>query len=114
MSEKELPSSHAVSILLVDDQPGNLLALNAILRPLPQNIVAVGSGEESLRALLEHDFALIFLDVNMPGLDGLETARLIRQRDKSRDTPIIFLTAFDHDASMTVRGYSLGAVDFIA
>ncbi|MGZ8796634.1 MAG: response regulator, partial [Thermoanaerobaculia bacterium] len=82
-----------VSILLVDDQPNNLLALESILADLGQTLVRAHSGRAALRHLLEVDFAVILLDVLMPEMDGFETATLIREREKSRDTPIIFLTA---------------------
>jgi signal transduction histidine kinase len=99
-------------ILIVDDVPDKLLSLRVILEDLDQTIVSVQSGEAALRQLLEDDFAVILLDVNMPGLDGFQTAELIRQRRKSEHTPIIFLTAFPDDAHAG-RGYSLGAVDYI-
>lgn len=102
-----------VNILLVDDQPQNLLALDAILSEMGENLVQARSGKEALRALLEREFAVILLDVQMPELDGLETASLIRQRDKSRDTPIIFLTALSRSETSMFRGYELGAVDYI-
>ncbi|HEV3261493.1 MAG TPA: response regulator [Gemmataceae bacterium] len=102
-----------VNILLVDDLPENLLALEAILEKLGQNLVKARSGAEALRRLLDQDFALILLDVQMPGMDGLETAALIRQRDRSRHTPIIFLTAYEHSDVQIFKGYSLGAVDFL-
>jgi PAS domain S-box-containing protein len=101
------------NILLVDDQPQNLLALEAILSDMGENLVAVNSGKAALRALLEREFAVILLDVQMPELDGLETAGLIRQRDKSRDTPIIFLTALSRSETSMFKGYELGAVDYI-
>jgi signal transduction histidine kinase/response regulator RpfG family c-di-GMP phosphodiesterase len=100
-----------VNILLVDDRPEKLLALEAVLEELGQNIVRAYSGREALRALLNEDFAVILLDVNMPGMDGFETAALIRQRKSTEQIPIIFITAFGDE--MEVRGYSLGAVDFI-
>jgi PAS domain S-box-containing protein len=103
----------SVNILLVDDQPNNLLALQSILVEMGQNIVPVDSGRRALKALLDREFAVILLDVQMPELDGFETARLIRQRDKSRDTPIIFLTAFSGSEENVYRGYELGAVDYI-
>ncbi len=81
------------SILLVDDRKDKLLALETVLAELGQNIVKVTSGEDALRALLKNDFAVIILDVNMPGMDGFETASLIRQRKRSEHTPIIFVTA---------------------
>ena len=99
-------------ILIVDDLPEKHLAYQVILEDLGQNIVPVTSGEEALRLLLERDFAVILLDVNMPGMSGLETAALIRGRRKSRHTPIIFVTAFADDVQ-TVEGYALGAVDYI-
>jgi signal transduction histidine kinase/response regulator RpfG family c-di-GMP phosphodiesterase len=102
-----------VNILLVDDVPENLLALEAILEKLGQNLVKARSGAEALRRLLEQEVALILLDVQMPGMDGLETAALIRQRDRSRHTPIIFLTAYEHSDVQIFKGYSLGAVDFL-
>jgi len=102
-----------VNILLVDDQPNNLLALESILGDTDQNLVRAESGRAALRALLEHEFAVILLDVQMPDLDGFETATLIRQRDKSRDTPIIFLTAINQSDVHVYRGYELGAVDYI-
>jgi PAS domain S-box-containing protein len=102
-----------VNILLVDDQPNNLLALESILGDMNQNLVRAESGRAALRALLEHEFAVILLDVQMPDLDGFETATLIRQRDKSRDTPIIFLTAINQSETHVYRGYELGAVDYI-
>jgi PAS domain S-box-containing protein len=102
-----------VNILLVDDQPNNLLALESILGDLDLNLVRAESGKGALRALLERDFAVILLDVQMPELDGFETASLIRERDKSRGTPIIFLTALSRSETHVFRGYELGAVDYI-
>jgi signal transduction histidine kinase len=108
-----MPSESKANILLVDDQPKNLLALEAILEGLGQNMVRARSGEEALRCLLREDFALILMDVQMPGLDGLETAALIRQRDRSKFTPIIFLTAYQANEVQVFKGYSLGAVDYL-
>src|SRR5213079_3764156 len=102
-----------VNILLVDDQPNNLLALESILGEMGENLVRADSGRAALKALLDHEFAVILLDVQMPELDGFETASLIRQRDKSRDTPIIFLTALSRSEEYVFRGYELGAVDYI-
>jgi two-component system, sensor histidine kinase len=99
-------------ILIVDDVPGKLMAIAAVLESLDQIIVTVTSGAEALRRLLTDDFAVILLDVNMPGLDGFETAELIRQRQRSEHTPIIFLTAFPDD-TYAEKGYSIGAVDYI-
>src|SRR5919197_117782 len=100
-------------ILLVDDRPENLLALEAILEPLGQNLVRAGSGEEALKRLLRDDFALILLDVQMPGLDGFQTAAYIRRRERTRGIPIIFLTAIHKDERHIARGYSEGAVDYL-
>jgi len=100
------------SILIVDDRPDKLLVLETILQDLGQNIVVAHSGEEALKRVLEHDFAVILLDVNMPGMDGLETAAFIRGRQRTAHTPIIFVTAYA-DEIHTARGYSLGAVDYI-
>jgi signal transduction histidine kinase len=101
------------NILLVDDRPDKLLALESILEGLHQNLVKVRSGDEALRQLLVRDFAVILLDVNMPGLDGFETAALIRQRKRSEATPIIFISAINDTENHVTRGYSLGAVDYI-
>ncbi|MEA2460074.1 MAG: hypothetical protein QOH90_251 [Actinomycetota bacterium] len=102
-----------VNILLVDDRPENLLALEAVLEPLNQNLIKAASGEEALKRLLNDDFAVILLDVQMPGLDGFETAELIKAREKTRHIPIIFLTAISKDPHHALRGYSVGAVDYI-
>ncbi len=101
------------NVLLVDDHSENLLALEAILEQLGQNLVRAYSGQEALRCLLDQDFAVILLDVQMPGMDGFETASLIRQRVRSRNTPIIFLTAFSTNDSLMFKGYALGAVDYL-
>jgi DNA-binding response OmpR family regulator len=106
-------SEDRVNILLVDDQPNNLLALESILGDMGQNLVRAESGKAALRHLLTNDFAVILLDVQMPELDGFETASLIRERDRSRDTPIIFLTALSRSETNVFRGYELGAVDYI-
>ena len=107
------PSDDRVNILLVDDQPANLVALEAMLQGLGQNLIKAESGREALKWLLTHDFAVILLDVKMPEMDGFETAALIRQRDKSRHTPILFLTAADNTQTQAVRGYAVGAVDYL-
>jgi PAS domain S-box-containing protein len=101
------------NILLVDDRTKNLLALEAILEPLGQTLVSVESGEAALRELLQREFACILLDVQMPDLDGFETAELIKQRERSRHIPIIFVTAISKDEQHVFRGYSAGAVDYI-
>lgn len=108
-----MDSNEKINILLVDDQPNNLLALESILADMGQNLVKADSGKRALRALLEDEFAVILLDVQMPDLDGFETASLIRERDRSRDTPIIFLTALSRSETNVFRGYELGAVDYI-
>jgi len=102
-----------VNILLVDDHPENLIALEAILAGMGQNLVKAHSGEEAFRCLLKQDFAVILLDVQMPGMDGFETASLIRQRGRSQHTPIIFMTAFGTDDRWQMKGYALGAVDYL-
>src|SRR3954469_2738390 len=102
-----------VNILLVDDQPANLIALEAMLQGLGQNLIKADSGREALKWCLTHEFAVILLDVKMPEMDGFETAELIRQRDKSRHTPILFLTAGDNTQTQAVRGYAVGAVDYL-
>ena len=109
------PSSEVepARILLVDDRPENLLALAAVLEPLQVRLRAAGSGEEALKALLEEDFAVVLLDVQMPGMDGFETAKFIRGRERSRTTPIIFLTAVSTDIAQVARGYQAGAVDYV-
>ena len=101
-------------ILLVDDREENLIALEAILGSLEQELVRARSGEEALKALLMHEYAVILLDVVMPGMDGFEVARDIKRRKKTRDVPIIFLTAVNSDPDYAFRGYAAGAVDFIA
>lgn len=101
-------------ILLVDDRDENLVALEAILSSLDQDLVRARSGEEALKALLTDEYAVILLDVVMPGMDGFETARDIKHRKKTRDVPIIFLTAINSDPDYAFRGYAAGAVDFIA
>ena len=105
--------SKIVKILLVDDQPENLLAAEAVLESLGQQIVKAGSGREALRYLLDKDFAVIVLDIMMPEMDGFETAALIRQRERSRHTPIIFLTALGRGEEHIRMGYDLGAVDYM-
>jgi signal transduction histidine kinase/DNA-binding response OmpR family regulator len=110
--EIPLADNGKVSILVVDDLPEKLLAYRTILEELDQNLFTVSSGEETLRLLLKHEFAVILLDVNMPGMDGFETASLIRKRKKSARTPIIFLTAFT-DEVLAAQGYASGAVDYL-
>ena len=103
-----------VNILMVDDNESNLLALETILQGADRNLVRAASGEAALHYLLYNDAAVILLDVRMPGISGLETAELIRGSKKTRDLPIIFLTAYDNTDKQDLSvGYSLGAVDFI-
>jgi PAS domain S-box-containing protein len=101
------------NVLLVDDRPENLLALEAILEPLGQTLLSAHSGEDALRQLLRHDVAVILLDVQMPDLDGFETAALIKQRERTSYVPIIFITAISKDEEQVFRGYSAGAVDYV-
>src|SRR3954467_4555406 len=109
----ETPALAPVKILLVDDSPENLLSAGAVLESLGQEVITAESGREALRRLLDHDFAVIILDVMMPEMDGFETAALIRQRERSRLTPIIFLTALGRSDEHMRRGYDLGAVDYM-
>jgi response regulator RpfG family c-di-GMP phosphodiesterase len=102
------------NILLVDDRDENLVALEAILSSLDQNMVRARSGDEALRALLTNEFAVILLDIVMPGMDGFEIARAIKRRRKTREVPIIFLTAVDAGPDYAFRGYAAGAVDYIS
>ena len=108
-----MASDLEANILLVNDRREQLTAVGALLERLNQNVVTASSGEEALRHLLELDFAVILLDIHMPGMDGFETASLIRQRKSSEHTPIIFLTAYGQTDANVARGYSLGAVDYI-
>jgi CheY-like chemotaxis protein len=101
-------------VLLVDDRRDNLLALEAILQGLPVQSVGAHSGEEALKHLLVDDFALILLDAQMPDMDGFETARHIKRRERTRHIPIIFLTAADRDSQLALRGYAVGAVDYLS
>jgi signal transduction histidine kinase len=100
-------------ILLVDDEPKSLYALQELLSTLGESLMTAPSGEEALRLVLKHDFAVILLDVRMPGIDGFETAKLIRNRERSRLTPIIFLTAAADEMTSMFRGYEVGAVDYL-
>lgn len=102
-----------IHILLVDDRPENLLALEAVLDSEQYTLVKATSGEEALRCLLKYDFAVIVLDVQMPGMDGIETARLIKARDKTKDIPIIFISANSREAEHLFAGYSAGAIDYM-
>src|SRR6266550_816733 len=108
-----MEAEEQINILMVDDSPTNLLALESILQAPERNLVSAACGDDALRYLLDNEVAVILMDVYMPGLDGLETAELIRGRDRSRDIPIIFLTADSTGGRHLSRGYSLGAVDYI-
>lgn len=112
-SDADLTAVETLPILLVDDQPENLRALEAVLEPLGYPLQTAVSGHQALRLLLERDYALILLDVRMPGLDGVETAQLIKDRTRTRDIPIVFLTAAHDEVSDIIRGYGVGAVDYV-
>src|SRR5882672_7647981 len=108
-----MEAEERINILMVDDSPTNLLALESILQAPDRNLVSASSGDDALRYLLNNEVAVILMDVYMPELDGLETAEMIRGRDRSRNIPIIFLTADSTGGRHLSRGYSLGAVDYI-
>jgi signal transduction histidine kinase len=112
-AEAAAEAAPQAKILLVDDEPKSLFALQELLSGLGQNLMIAQSGEEALRLALKNDFAVILLDVRMPGIDGFETARLIRNRERSRLTPIIFLTAEADQMNQVFRGYEVGAVDYL-
>ena len=113
MSDTPPPGHDQVNILLVDDQPDGLLALEASLESLGQHLIKARSGREALRYLLDMEFAVVLLDVQMPGLDGIDTAALIRERPATQHTPIIFLTAYQRTDVQLLRGYNVGAVDYL-
>ncbi|HEX2724140.1 MAG TPA: hybrid sensor histidine kinase/response regulator [Gemmatimonadaceae bacterium] len=102
-----------VELLLVDDRPENLLALEAILEPLGQKLICAHSGEEALKCVLKYDFACILLDVQMPDMNGFDAAQIIKSREKSRYIPIIFLSAINKEDAYVFKGYSMGAVDYV-
>ncbi|HYO73027.1 MAG TPA: response regulator, partial [Archangium sp.] len=108
-----LRATDQASILIVDDSPNQLVALEALLMPLGQRLVKASSGEEALRLLLGLDCALVLLDVHLPDIDGFEVARLMRERERTHRTPIIFLSGLTEDVAFTSRGYAMGAVDFL-
>ncbi len=110
---KPLGEAPAPSILLVDDRPANLLALEAMLEPLGHRLVTAANGEQALKKLLAEDFALILLDVQMPGMDGLETASLIKSHARTANLPIIFISAINRDSTHVFSGYAHGAVDYL-
>jgi CheY-like chemotaxis protein len=114
MATTEAPIAHdRASILLVDDMEDNLIALEAVLGSLNQPLVRARSGEEAMKALLRQSFAVVLLDVRMPGMDGFETATNIKRLDQTKDTPIIFLTGSEGDGDYAFRGYATGAADFL-
>jgi two-component system, sporulation sensor kinase E len=106
-------SARKVNILMVDDHPENLLALEAVLTSPNYNLISAHSGKEALKCMLKHDFAVILLDVQMPGLNGFETAKLIKAREKTKNIPIIFITAISQEMEHVHQGYSVGAIDYI-
>jgi len=113
LEPEELDLNYGRDILLVDDNQANLIAIEAALAPLGRNLVMARSGLEALGKLLEQDFALIILDVAMPGMDGFETARMVRARARNRSTPIIFITGLSWQDAEVIKGYELGAFDFL-
>ncbi|GGL69162.1 response regulator [Streptomyces fumigatiscleroticus] len=112
MSTEDITDERA-GILLVDDMEDNLIALEAVLRSLNEPLVRARSGEEAMKALLRRRFAVVLLDVRMPGMDGFETASNIKRLDQTKDVPIIFLTGADDDSGYAFRGYATGAADYL-
>ena len=106
-------SDTRASILIVDDRPENLLALEAILDPLGHELIRANSGAEALKKLLVHDFAAILIDVQMPGINGFETVEIIKSRERTRHIPVIFLTAISKEEQYVFKGYEVGAVDYM-
>ena len=114
MTSTTLPAPpERAKILVVDDVPANLIALRAVLEPLDEQLVMATSGAEALKQLLNHEFAVILMDVQMPGLDGLETVALIKARERSQHIPVIFLTALSREMAYITKGYAEGAVDYL-
>ncbi|MFI1409366.1 two-component system response regulator [Streptomyces sp. NPDC020707] len=109
----EASTDERASILLVDDMEDNLIALEAVLGSLNEPLVRARSGEEAMKALLRQRFAVVLLDIRMPGMDGFETAANIKRLDQTKDVPIIFLTGTDSDAGYAFRGYATGAADYL-
>ncbi|GAA0590656.1 response regulator [Streptomyces crystallinus] len=107
------PPGDRASILLVDDMEDNLIALEAVLGSLNEPLVRARSGEEAMKALLRQTFAVVLLDVRMPGMDGFETASNIKRLDQTKNVPIIFLTGAEGDSDYAFRGYATGAADFL-
>ncbi len=108
-----MPDTDKTKILIVDDLPQNLISMEALLQAPDRNIIQAASGNEALELILDHDFALILLDVQMPDMDGFETAELIRKRNHSKHIPIIFVTASNKKQQHLFRGYDTGAVDYL-
>src|SRR6266581_389424 len=108
-----MPRPSKANILVVDDEPRSLVAMQQLLSGSDRNVVPVGSGKEALRQILKTQFAIVLLDIRMPEMDGFETAALIRKLRRSRHTPIVFLTAAADDAQSISRGYEVGAGDYI-
>ncbi|MPY62045.1 response regulator [Streptomyces spongiae] len=102
------------SVLIVDDMEENLIAFEAVLSPLHQHLVRARSGEQALKAMLRQEFAVVLLDVRMPGMDGFETAANIKRLDQTKDVPIILVTGTESGSDYAYRGYAIGAADFIA
>src|SRR3954462_10523869 len=113
MSSAEARTDESAGILLVDDMEDNLIALEAVLGSLNEPLFRARSGEEAMKALLRRPFALVLLDVRMPGMDGFETAANIKRLDQTRDVPIIFLTGAEDDSGYAFRGYATGAADYL-
>ncbi|WP_425833866.1 response regulator [Streptomyces fractus] len=113
MTTAESTSTDRASILLVDDMEDNLTALEAVLGPLNEPLVRARSGEEAMKALLRRQFAVVLLDIRMPGMDGFETATNIKRLDQTKDVPIIFLTGTEADTGYAFRGYATGAADYL-
>jgi response regulator RpfG family c-di-GMP phosphodiesterase len=109
----EATTTDRASILLVDDMEDNLVALEAVLGSLNEPLVRARSGEEAMKALLRQKFAVVLLDVRMPGMDGFETASNIKRLDQTKDVPIIFLTGTEADSGYAFRGYATGAADYL-
>ncbi|MEV8539084.1 response regulator [Streptomyces sp. NPDC051572] len=109
----EATTDESAGILLVDDMEDNLVALEAVLGSLNEPLVRARSGEEAMKALLRQRFAVVLLDIRMPGMDGFETAANIKRLDQTKDVPIIFLTGTDSDAGYAFRGYATGAADYL-
>ena len=109
----EATTDESAGILLVDDMEDNLVALEAVLGSLNEPLVRARSGEEAMKALLRQRFAVVLLDIRMPGMDGFETAANIKRLDQTKDVPIIFLTGTDADAGYAFRGYATGAADYL-